>query len=120
MSMGCSPHGQNSGMTDDGNMSTHPSRIERLVLFAADNEGRIPFPKCKKSDLRIIRRALAQLKKRGFVQEEERPHSNGSPYVLTDAGINCRKYMISGIIQNEVDSMSWSREEPDPHLSGLL
>ena len=115
-----SPHRQNFTMTDDGNMSTDPTRIERLMIFAADKEGRIPFPKCKKGDLRTIRRALAQLKKRGLVRREESPHSNGSPFILTDAGINCRLYMVSGIIQNEVDSMNWNREDPDPNISGLL
>ena len=116
VSIRCSPHRQKSCMTDDGDMSMHPRRIERLMIFAADNDGRIPFPKCKKGDLRTIRKALAQLKKRGFVHKEESLHSNGSPYVLTDSGKSCREYMISGAIQNEVDSMIWSREELASHL----
>ena len=118
--MGCSPHRRIFIMNDDRSMSTHPSRLERLLIFAADEEGRIPFPKCKESGLPTIRRALAQLKKRGLVQRGESTHLNGSSYVLTDSGKSCRAYMVSGTIQNEVDSMNWNREEPDSHSSGLL
>lgn len=96
------------------------TRLERLVIFAADKEGRIPVPKGDKNGLQTIRKALAQLKKRGLVRKEESPHADSSPYVLTDLGKHCREYMTSGAIQNEVNSMHRSEAESLPPLSGLV
>jgi len=101
-------------------MPMNSTRLERLVIFAADKEGRIPIPKGEKSGLQTIRKALAQLKKRGLVRKEESPHADCAPYVLTDLGIHCREYMTSGAIQNEVGSMNWSAEESPQPSSGLL
>jgi len=96
------------------------TRLERLVIFAADKEGRIPVPKGEKIGLQTIRKALTQLKKKGLVRKAESPHADCSPYVLTDLGKHCREYMISGTIRNEVDSMNWSRDELDSSSSGLV
>jgi hypothetical protein len=101
-------------------MAMNSTRLERLVIFAADKEGRIPVPKGNKSGLQTIRKALALLKKRGLVRKEESPHADGSPYVLTDLGKHCREYMTSGAIQSEVSSMNWSAAEPLPPSSGLV
>ena len=120
MHMGCTPHRQNPARADDCDMPMNSTRLERLVIFAADKEGRIPFPKSRNGGLQKIRRALAQLKKRGLVRKDESPHADCSPYVLTDLGKSCREYMTSGAIRNEVDSMSWSREEFDSSSSGLV
>ena len=101
-------------------MDAHSHRMERVLIFAADNEGRIPVPTFEKRGLQAIRKTLARLKKKGLVREDEGPHSGCSPFVLTDHGKRCREFMISGKIQNEVDSMNWSREEPPSLPSGLL
>ena len=90
------------------------------MIFAADKEGRIPVPKGEKIGLQTIQKALAQLKKKGFVRKVESPHADCSPYVLTDLGKHCREYMISGTIRNEVDSMNWSRDEFASSSSGWV
>ena len=120
MHMGCTPHRQNPARADDCDMPIISTRLERLVIFAADKEGRIPIPKGEKSGLQTIRKALAQLKKRGLVRKEESPHADCAPYVLTDLGIHCREYMTSGAIQDEVCSMNWSKEVSLPPSSGLV
>ena len=79
MHMGCTPHRQNPARADDCDMPIISTRLERLVIFAADKEGRIPIPKGEKSGLQTIRKALAQLKKRGLVRKEEIPHADCSP-----------------------------------------
>jgi len=96
------------------------TRLERMAIFAADKEGRIPVPKGGKIGLQTICKALAQLKKRGLVRKEESPHADSSPYVLTDSGKHCREYMTSGAIQDEVCSMNWSKEVSLPPSSGLV
>ena len=118
--MGCTPHIQNPAWADDCDMPMNSTRLERLVIFAADKEGRIPVPKGEKIGLQTIRKALTQLKKKGLVRKAESPHADCSPYVLTDLGKHCREYMTSGAIQNEVDFMNWSRDEFDSPSSGLV
>jgi len=96
------------------------TRLERLVIFAADKEGRIPVSKGGKGDLATIRKALAQLKKKGLVRKEASPLAGCAPYVLTESGKHCREYMTMGVIENEFDSMRWGKEEIIPPASGLV
>jgi len=77
--------------------------LERLVIFAADKEGHIPVPKGRKSGLQTIRKALAQLKKWAWCVKMKVRMRIAPPYVLTDLRENCREYMISGTIRNEVN-----------------
>jgi len=100
-------------------MDSNSHRMERMVIFAADKEGRIPFPKSKNDGIQRIRRALGRLKKMGLVRKDESLYSGSSPYLLTDLGRSRRESMISNTILNEVDSMNWNREETSPP-SGLL
>jgi len=59
------------------------SHLEKMILFAADENGRLAIPKCDKEGVKVIRTALARMKRRGFVYRQKTFALNCLPYALT-------------------------------------
>lgn len=72
------------------------STLERLILFVADEDGRIPLPKGDKECVKTLRVSLAHMKKRGFVAREKNHAENCLPYALTTMGKTLREEIIRG------------------------
>jgi hypothetical protein len=77
-------------------MSPRLSTLERLVIFAADEGGRIPMPCGEKNNMRTIRIALAHMKKKGLVYREKKTTSDCLPYALTESGRSVREDILTG------------------------
>ena len=77
-------------------MTSRLTTLERMVLFVADDEGRIPLPKGGKDDVKTLRVTLARMKKMGFVSREENRDANCLPYALTKSGKTLRDEIIRG------------------------
>lgn len=65
--------------------------LVKLILFAADDDGRIPFPRGDKTSVRILRLAMACMKRRGLVERGRDREPACLPYTLTEAGVALRE-----------------------------
>ena len=76
--------------------------LERVVLFATDEEGRIPIPRGEKRGVRTIRTAIVHLEKQGIVARGHEGHrdqiagGNHLLFVLTSLGKRIKKEMEFG------------------------
>jgi hypothetical protein len=59
------------------------SPLERLILFAADDDGRLAMPRGEKDGIKAIRDTLARMKKKGLVCREKGRRTDNLPYSLT-------------------------------------